>query len=102
MAGRHEAQIAQHRAEWLGLGAVAGPLAEGLVRVRALEDEARKAADPYWLGGELFHHQAARARERALAKRLAEATEPPVVVPLGGDHDLRDALAQRAEGEASG
>ena len=31
-----------------------------------------------------------------MAKRLAEATEPLVVLLLGGGHDLRDALAERA------
>jgi hypothetical protein len=42
--------------------------------VRALDDaEALRAAGPRWLGGELFDPQAVRAREGAMAKRLAVA-----------------------------
>jgi hypothetical protein len=97
LAKQYEALIARHRAEALELGAVAGPLAEGLVEVRALDDaEALKAAEPRWLGGELFDPEAVRAREQAMARRLADAEEPLVVVLLDGDHDLRRALAERA------
>ena len=89
--------IARHRAESLELGAVLGPCAEGLVEVRALDDaEALKAAEPRWLGGELFDPAAVSAREDAMAKRLAQATEPVVVVLLGGEHDLSEALAKHA------
>jgi hypothetical protein len=63
------------------------------VEVRALDDtEPLKAAEPRWLGGELFDPEAVRA----MAKRLARAEAPLVVVLLGGEHDLRDALAERA------
>jgi hypothetical protein len=47
LAKECEALIAKHRAEWLEMGAIAGPLADGLVKVRALDDaEALKAAEP--------------------------------------------------------
>ena len=90
--------IARHRAESLELGAVLGPCAEGLVEVRALYDaEALKAAEPRWLGGKLApDHRANQAREDAMAKRLAQAKEPLVVVLLGGAHDLGEALARHA------
>ena len=90
-----KALIAKHRVEWLELGGVAAPLVEGLVEVRALDDaEALKAAEPRWLGGELFDPAAVRAREDAMADRLAKATEPLVVVLLG--HDLGGPLARHA------
>ena len=55
LARQCEALIARHRLESLELGAVLGPCAEGLIEVRALDDaEALKAAQPRWLGGELF------------------------------------------------
>ena len=73
------------------------PLAEGLVEVCALDDaEALKAAEPRWLGGELFDPAAVRAREDAMAKRLAQAKELVVVVLLGGEHDLNGAMARHA------
>src|SRR5262249_14158975 len=66
LARQYEALIARHRAESLELGAVLGPCAEGLVEVRALDDaEALKAAQPRWLGGELFDPAAVRVREDA-------------------------------------
>jgi len=90
-----KALIAKHRVEWLELGGVAAPLVEGLVEVRALDDaEALKAAEPRWLGGELFDPAAVRAREDAMAERLAEAKEPLVVALLGGGHDLSEALSR--------
>jgi hypothetical protein len=72
------------------------------VEVRALDDaEALEAAEPRWLGGELLvAPHAVRAREGVMAKRLARAEEPLVVVLLGGDHDLRDPLVRR--GTSSG
>src|SRR5262249_7577613 len=74
LAKQCEALIARHRAETLELGAVLGPCAEGLVEVRVLDDaEALKAAQPRWLGGETFDPAAVRAREEAMAKRLAAA-----------------------------
>jgi len=97
LAKQCEALIARHRAESLELGAVLGPCAEGLVEVRALDDaEALKAAEPRWLGGELFDPAAVRAREDAMAKRLAQAKELVVVVLLGGEHDLNGAMARHA------
>jgi hypothetical protein len=69
----------------------------GLVEVRALDDaEALKAAQPRWLGGELFDPAAVRAREDAMAERVASAKEPLVVALLGGGHDLCEALASHA------
>jgi hypothetical protein len=97
LARQCEALIARHRVESLELGAVLGPCGEGLVEVRALEDaEALAAAEPRWLGGELFDPAAVRAREDAMAKRLAAAKEPIVVVLLGGAHDLSEPLSKHA------
>jgi hypothetical protein len=69
-----------------------------LVEVRALEDaDALKAAEPRWLGGNLVpDHRANHAREDAMAKRLAQAKEPLVVLLLGGRHDLSEALSRHA------
>src|SRR5262249_6366752 len=76
LAKGYEALIARHRIDSLELGAALGPCAEDRVEVRALEDaEALEAAQPRWLGGELFDPAAVRAREDAMAKRLAEAKE---------------------------
>ena len=67
------------------------------MEVRALDDaEALKAAEPRWMGGALFDPAAVRAREDAMAKRLAQAKEPLVVALLGGGHDLSEALARHA------
>src|SRR5262249_55953541 len=97
LAKQYQALLARHRSELLELGAVLGPCAEGLVEVRALDDaEALKAAEPHWLGGELFDVAAVRAREDAMAKRLAQAERPLVVLLLGGEHDLSQALATHA------
>jgi hypothetical protein len=97
LAKRCESLIARHRSESLELGAVLGPCAEGLVEVRALDDaEALKAAEPRWLGGELFDPAAVRAREDAMARRLADAKEPLVVALLGGGHDLGAPLSLHA------
>jgi hypothetical protein len=48
------------------------------------------------MGGGRFDPEAVRDREDAMARRLAEATEPLVVALLGGDHDLGGALAKHA------
>src|SRR5262249_5288272 len=97
LARQCEALIARHRTESLELGAVLGRCAEGLMEVRSLEDaDALKAAEPRWLGGELFDPAAVRARGEAMARRLASAKEPLVVALLGGGHDLSEALAKHA------
>jgi hypothetical protein len=68
-----------------------------LVEVRALDDaDALNAAEPRWLCGELFDPQAVRAREDAMARRLARAKEPLLVALLGGGHDLSAPLAKHA------
>ena len=66
--------------------------------MRALDDaEALKAAEPRWLGGKLApDHRANQASEDAMAKRLAQAKGPLVVVLLGGAHDLGEALSGHA------
>src|SRR5262249_61350001 len=94
----YEALIARPRQETLELGAAVGPCAEGLVEVRALEDaDALKEAEPRWLGGKFRPGpEATKAREEAMARRLASAKEPVVVVLLGGAHDLRQALERHA------
>ena len=98
LARQCEELIAKHRQETLELGAAAGPCAEGLVEARALEDaDALKKAEPRWLGGEFRPGpEATKAREEAMARRLASAKEPVVVVLLGGAHDLRQALERHA------
>jgi hypothetical protein len=63
--------------------------------VRALEDaDALVKAEPRWLGGGLFDPHAIRAREEAMAQLLVSAREPLVVILLGGEHDLSEALAK--------
>lgn len=85
--------------ERLALGAAVGPCVEELVEIRALEDaEALQKASPRWLGGELFDPEGVRARQDAMGRRLAAATEPLVVVLLSGEHDLREALSRHAPG----
>jgi len=43
-----------------------------------------------------FDPAVVRAREDAMAQRLAQAKEPLVVALLGGGHDLSGALAKQA------
>src|SRR5262245_9677129 len=82
-------------AESRKFGAVLRSCSEGLVAVRPLEDaKALEAASPRWLGGRAFDDDAVRAREGAMANRLASAQEQLVIVLLGGEHDLGEALAK--------
>jgi hypothetical protein len=89
--------IAAHRLEVLELGAPAPLLAEGLLDVAALdEEEALEEASPHWKGGRLrLDPGAIKAREEAMAKRLA-AAGPLAVVLLGGAHDLTEATREHA------
>lgn len=98
LAKQYEALIAKHRVETLELGAVLAPCAEGLIEVRALEDaDALAEAEPRWRGGKLLPNlEATRGREDAMAKRLASAKEPLVIVLLGGAHDLCEPLSKAA------
>lgn len=92
------ARLAQdeHLHDRLDTGAAGMLWAEGKLReVRAAEDaEVHAAANPVQVDGTVRWNETAQAeREQAIAQRLLAATDPLVVVVLGGRHDLSKELA---------
>lgn len=102
LAAQFEEQITRHRAGCLELGAAMRLCAQLLIEVRPLDDaDAIEAVAPRVEGGKLVLDEAAAEKRRdAMARHIAGATEPLVVVVLGGAHDLRPHLARHAPGRS--